>query len=244
MRAAWLLVLLLPLLADAQPARRYAVLSLLGDGLTLASREGGVGRGSEKAGRQFVPLEDPALDNAAVLAVDDALQKLGSSAVMLGVRDPAIYKAQADVLESETGIESLLPLLHPVLANAEATHLILLTKTRYEAVLRLRDGSTGAGKLEGLGFYLDRDKRLRNTQTRVASQGYVAPYAYFEVALVDLRSGHVLGRSRQLQSTIVTKPDADDPWEALTPEEKVRALRSLIRRGVQEALPHVLKSPG
>ena len=245
MRPLLATLLLLPLLAFGQAAPRYAVLSLLGDGITLATRDTGVGSGSEKAGRQFIPIADPALDNAAVLVVDDALRKAGiKDAVLMGLRDPAFYKAQSAAVEAEAGIEPLLPLLRPVAESAKVTHVILLTKYRHDAMMRMVGGSTGIGKVEGLGFYVDRAKPMRNVQTGEASTGYVAPFAYFHVAVVEMASGRVVAQARVLESSVVSKAGVDNPWDALNAEEKVRYLRGLMRRGLDRELPALLKNAG
>ena len=88
-----------------------------------------------------------------------------------------LFAAQARMLEEDAPVKSFLPTLRPVLEKAGATHVVLVTKLRQEARLRILDGTIGAGKIEGVGFYIDKGVRMRNVDTGEMSQGYVAPFA-------------------------------------------------------------------
>jgi len=67
---------------------------------------------------------------------------LEPDAVLLFTSDPAIFAAQARLLEDEAGAGSLLASLRPVLQGAHATHLILASKYRHDAMLQF-DLATG-----------------------------------------------------------------------------------------------------
>src|SRR5262249_26129321 len=117
---------------QADPLPDYAVISILGDSFSVARKGDDVRRG----GRQpfLVPLDDPALDRAALLATKKALEAAARDArvVMTLVREPAVYAAQADVLKITTQTQALLAALQPIVKGVKAKKLILLSKIRHE----------------------------------------------------------------------------------------------------------------
>jgi hypothetical protein len=237
--AACLLSLVLALDAAAGDGRTYAVLSLVGDQL-LITQPGSIG--GSRAHRNFVALESAALDREAVFAVEDALKRADKDArvVLLGARSPALFEAQRKVLDADGSTTSFLPAIKDVVAGAGATHLILVSKHRGEARLRVANGLVGNGTLEGLGFYLDSSSRMRNTRTGETSQGYIAPFAYMRMSLIDLAGGQVLREETVLASTTVSSQQADASWQVLTSEEKARILRGVMRREIDRVLPALI----
>jgi hypothetical protein len=225
--------------AAAEP-RKYAVLSLVGDQL-LITQPGSLG--GSRANRNFVAMNGPALDREAVFAVEDALKRGDKAAqvVLLGARDPTLFEAQRRVLDEDGSTAAFLPAIKEVVAKVAATHLILVSKHRGEARLRTAHSLTGSGKLEGLGFYLDSTTRMRNTETGEMSQGFIAPFAYMRLSLIDLASGGVLREETVLASTTVASQKADATWQILTAEEKARILRGVIRREVDRVVPLLLQ---
>ena len=73
--AALLLAAASALPAAAQEARRVAVLSLVGDQLTVVQREMSTGTRIDRNTRTPVPMNSAALDNAMVLAVEREIQR-------------------------------------------------------------------------------------------------------------------------------------------------------------------------
>ena len=240
----WLALLLLlgSSLALAQE-RKYAVLSLIGDQILIVERETGSGSGRDRNSRTLVPIEGMTIEKDALFAVEDVLKKSqpGVPVVLLGARSPELFAAQARLLDEEAAIQAFLPTLRPVLEKAAATHLVLVTKLRHEARLRVADGTIGGGKLEGVGFYLDPAARMRNLDSGEMSQGYVAPFAYFRLSLVDLVAGKVVADRTVLASTTAASQKAESAWTALSPEQKAGILRALIRREVLRELPGMLR---
>lgn len=237
-----LLLLALPLAACAE-ARTYAVLSLLGDQLLIVQREPSVGSRLDKNTRRTVPLPTAAIDRAVVLAVDEALRGLDPSArpVLLAARDPALFAAVSRSLD-EGGTARVFEAVRPVLANARATHLILVTKHRHQAMLKLRDGHVGSGWLEGIGFYLDPGENMRGANTNEGERGFIATFTYFKVAVIDLARGRILAEDYVVasQATQTNDTNIGHAWSALTEEEKDRQLTAMVRAETARIVPKVV----
>jgi hypothetical protein len=238
--AAAALLFAVATVAAAGDGRKYAVLSLVGDQLLITQPQSSTGT---RANRNFVPVGGPALDREALFAVEDALKRRdrGAQVVLLGVTDSGLYESQRRVLDQQESTLAFLPAVKGVVAGANATHLILVSKHRGEARLRVADGHVGTGMLEGLGFYIDNTARMRNTRTGEMSQGYIAPFAWMRVSLVDLASGTVLREENVLASTTVASQKAEATWQILSSEEKARILRGVIRREIDIVVPKLLE---
>jgi hypothetical protein len=243
--ALFVLAILLPLAStQAAEARKYAVISLIGDRLTVVTHVMTTGSRIDKNRRESFDLPDATLDNAALGAVADAIEAADPRArvLLLGTRDPAIFAAQSRMLEKDNDSRELLARITGVTASQQATHLVLVSKLRGDAMLRLADGGlVGSGKLEGVGFYVDREMPITSVDMGLGrTAGFLAPFAYFRVTLVDLASGSVLREESVLASTTRASDQAAQPWDAMSAEEKVRALQSLIRGELHRVVPRLL----
>lgn len=241
-RWLWIVACLAALNASAQE-RKYAIMSLIGDGLLIVTRDISTGSNLDKNVRNFAPFKNPALDNATVLAIDSAM--LGRDrtvkTILLGGRDPALFALQERGLEEGRALATLLPAIQPIARKAGATHLILATKHRDVARIKLAHSVTGSGRIEGLGFYVDQNMRMLNRDSGEGTQGYIAPFAYFALSLVDLADGKVLAEELVRESFAQASQQAAVPWDALTPEQKVQMLLGIIRQETQRAVPLLLE---
>jgi hypothetical protein len=241
----WLPILLLCLacLPASGEERVYAIMSLVGDGLLIVHQDISTGSRLDRNAREFVAINTPALDNAMVIAVEDGLRARDRSVktVLLAARDPGLFTLQSRGLEEARGLALLLPVLRPIAQSAGATHLVLAAKYRDETRVLMAEGHVGAGRIEGVGFYLDDNMRVENRDTGAASQGYIAPFAYFSVSLVELSSGALLAQQVVREAHGISSQAAAIPWNALTAEQKIRMLQDLMRReaarAAQELLP-------
>jgi hypothetical protein len=222
--------------------RTYAILSLVGDRLLLVGHRAAVETRRDSNLREYADLGSPALDNAALLAVEAAVKTAQPDAktVLLAVGDREAYRAQEKALEGDGGIEGIVATLGPTLASAHATHLVLLTKERHETLIPLLHGHTGSGFLEGLGFYIDRNFRLVNSRTGEHYTGYLAPFAYFRISVVDIASSRVLKEDRVLASFTRGNTETLHPWDAMTAQQKAAALQGLLRREIARRVPALL----
>jgi hypothetical protein len=241
-RRAWLL---LACLALCQPAaaqeRTYAIMSLVGDQLLIVHQDISTGSRLDKNSRDYVELHTPALDNALVIAIEDAMRERDRSVktVLLAARDPALFALQARGLE-EGPLALLLPVVSPLAQKAGATHLVLASKHRDDSRIRMADGHVGAGRIEGLGFYVNDNMRVQNRNTGASTTGYIAPFGYFSLAVVDLATGAVVSQQLVREAYAISNQKAAVPWNALTAEQKVQMLQQLIRRETRRAVPLLL----
>jgi hypothetical protein len=244
-RLAAAVLLLAAIVAPAHAEeRRYAVLSLLSDQISVVTRDVSTGSRLDRNVRETVPIRG-ALDKREVLAIDDALRAAGvkPDAVLLFTTDPVIFESQARLLDDPSGVAKLLEALEPVVRPAKATHLILASKYRHEAALQLYESKVGSGRLEGLGFYVDRTLRTTTADSGESGVGFIAPYAYFRLSLVELASGKVLRDIPIYASDARTaaRSESGEAWEAMTPEEKVAALERLLKAETARAVPELIR---
>ena len=225
-------------------ARKYAVLSLVGDALNVVTYFRHTAGGVDPLSRESLPLPGPALDNAALLAAEDALRKSDprASVVLLAPSSRALYTEQQGLFD---GTRLKLPgELGAALHGSGATHLVLLTKHRGEARLRTAIGNVGSGKLEGLGFYVDRQMRLRRGDTGESGQGFVAPFVYVRCSLVDVATLAVqreeIAMAAEAYSAARSTATAN-PWDALTPAQKVSIIRQMLVAEVGRAVPALVQ---
>jgi hypothetical protein len=134
--------------------------------------------------------------------------------------------------------------LRDLLVKAGATHLILVTKRRGEARFATVDGTIGGGgAISGLGFYLDNETQMGNIDTKREGAGFLAPFSYLMVTLLDLPTMQVMRSKPALESLMwlpVEKKGADRAWDALSAKEKVDALELLIRRAIGNGMTGML----
>lgn len=240
------LSLLLACLALGLPAaaqeRSYAIMSLVGDGLLIVQREMSTGSSIDRNRREVMAVTNPVLDNTMVLAIDDGMHAADRSVktLLLGVRDPHLFALQSRNIEADKGLATLLEAVAPIARKSGATHLVLAAKYSDQARLKVQNGSVGAGRIEGLGFYLDESTRLENRQDRANTLGFIAPFAYFSLTLVDLASGAVLGQEIVRESQVASTRLAQTPWTALTGEQKITMLQDMVRAETARAIPVLL----
>ena len=245
---AALVLLAAPLAALAQ-APKYAILSLVGDRLHVVQREFVTGTNMDRNERLIVELPDNTFDRAMSFAVEDALRKAvpGAQPVVMASRRGDLYDAVFNSPTYAEGIAKVHAKVKPLVEKTGATHLVLITKHRNRAMLRLRDGYVGAGYLEGLGFYVDQGTLTRNVDPNDAEAGFLAPYAYFNIWLLDVASGRVLARQAVIGSNAQPIDNSNprdrnegNAWHRMTEEQKVMRLTEVIRDETARAVPMVL----
>jgi hypothetical protein len=237
------ILLLAATFARAEP-RHYAVLSLVGDQLSIVRRENSTGTRLDANQKLAVKVTNGALDRAMLLATDEAIRKADPAArpVLLTTRDPALYAAAER--ELDTGATArVFEAVRPVVVGAKATHLVLVTKHRHRAMLRLTGGHVGSGWLEGLGFYLDGGTGDSSYRSTDAERGFIAPFTYFKVSLIDLARGIVIAEDYAIGSSAHAMPTSQigNAWQALSDEEKDRQLTQLMREETARLLPKLVK---
>src|SRR5207237_1085906 len=167
----------------AGDARKYAVLSMLGDSLQVVVQRNTTGSRLDRNDRQTVALTADDIDRIVLLAASHEIERMDpeSEPILMRVTDPAILSAQTRILESDAGLRTLEGPVRAALEGRSATHLILVMKLRHETRIQLGQSLFGSGTLEGVGFYVDCSMRTFRGDTLEEAHGYMAPFAYFRL---------------------------------------------------------------
>ncbi len=229
----------------AAAAPRVAVLSPLGDRVLVVGSEISTGSHLDRNRRDRVALPSDYLDIAAATAFgrEAGGARAGLEIVPVRTRDAVARQMQDDVVAGRRPATDIAARLSPGLAAQGFTHLVLLTRHRGDARIRVPNGTIGTGRLEGLGFYVDRYSSLRDIQDGDAGLGFLAPFAYVRASLVDLRTGALLAEEASQEAEAIPTLAAKDgahPWDVLGPDEKAGALAEFTARGLAIVAPRLL----
>jgi hypothetical protein len=226
--------------AAAAHAQRYAVISLIGDKMQLAYARGVEGQPVDRIERRYIPLDDTSIDRAALLAANEQIRKLKPGS------DPVLLQAfERSYFDTSAGTGALIEWIRGLVKDKKVTHAVLITKLSYDGIPDLQKAFIGSRSLEGVGFFVGRTPPPTGSDPMSAGPGFLSPFAYFQVTLVDLRTGQVLREERGLASTAIsaTGTDSGNPWEVLSGPEKVRTLTDLVGRELAIVMPKVLAAP-
>lgn len=202
--------------AVAQSERRYGVISLLGDRLSVVGEEPQTGTLLKQNTEESMELASDAFDQIAGRAAVRAMIKAkpDTQVVFLRVGDSKVYAAQQDFISGDQA--SLPPALLAGLKGANVTHLVLFTKRRAPANLQLHSTRAGHGVLRGLGYYVNRWSRMSIAGTSETAVGYLGAFAYFDATLIELETQKVLKSVPVTQSSTVShssETTGRDPWD-------------------------------
>jgi hypothetical protein len=233
----------LPHAARAAEERRYGVVSLIGDQITVVYKAMTTGSAMDRNVRHSVADPAGAFDRYALGAVGAAIGKTQESArvEMLSVAPSPLHEQPEKLLDGKT--IALPDDLVGSIEQVHATHVVLLTKQRAEAMVPMRQGHLGVGMLRGLGYYIDSDTRIRMVESGAVAHGFIAPYVHVQLTLADARSGAVLSQRSIAASRaypVASSVKAVDPWQVLSTEEKVNRLRQLLERELAAEVPRLI----
>ncbi len=227
------------------PAPTVAVLSLVGDQFTVVTRKDEIGSRLDQNLRRSYAIDSPVLDEYALDAAEKTIGKLkpGTSVLRFSIRDPRLFELQDKLLVDSGDSRGLREALAKLAREHQAERLLIVTKWRDEARFKTHSGVIGSGRISGLGFYLDPTQRMEGRESGEESFGFLAPYAYVSVALVDVGSMAVI-RSAPVRESAMSLPVHSKgvvlAWDALTVEQKLSALERNLRRAVESATTSVL----
>ena len=224
--------------------KKVAVISLIGDQLSLDVYRQRAGVSLDTNAREVIALQDPVFDHIALLAAVDHGAKLVPKALFLPLSVP---KAGSLLDPNLLLLDRAVPIpgtITDALQKQGFDHLLAITKHSARAQVLFSNGGTPGGTLKGLGFYVDNSLWTREADSANSAQGFIAPYAYLKLTLVDLSTGYTVREefltSSRAQSAVRNK-EGLGAWDALNPKEKADMLNGLIRAGISAALSKLLQ---
>jgi hypothetical protein len=234
-----------PLLTHAQGARRYVVVSLIGDKLGIVVAQNTTGSHLDRNLRSFSDDSSGTFDRWAVVAVAEELARIESAAAVFAVpMPPSKLHDQPELLLRSDGV--VLPdAVVDVIERERATHVLLLTKIHANATFQLVNQPVGVGKLRGVGFYVDGTMALESVDdTEKRARGFISPYVYVRLSLVDVGNGRVV-RDAEIKETQVfatfRNPNALVPWDAMDNEQKLATLRKMLESALSRSTRAVVR---
>jgi hypothetical protein len=229
--------------AAAHAAPSYAVLSLVGDKIDIVTYQPVVGSQLDSNSHALLALPQDELDVSALRAVNRALKAATPDAqvALLAASTAADFAGQDRIFDGDH--VALPPEIDAALRREGATMLVLVTKHHGEARMRALNDKLGSGRVEGLGFYLDGNKQIYNRDTAITSVGYIAPFVYVDVSLVDLGTRTATRRATIESGRVIEaahNASGVNAWDALSAAEKVAMLTALLSSELDTAVPALL----
>ncbi len=233
--------------AAAAEITRLGVASAMGDVLTVVVHRAEVGSRIDQNQYQALANTDPAFDDMARRVATDGARTALPRAVSVQAVDLAGAGSALARGWTEGGRFAPPPALQAQWQQAGLSHLLLITRWRGPTALKTTSARVGSGHLEGLGFYLDQHQKTRRQDTGQTGEGFLAPYAYLQLQLIDLASGEIEKTEQVSSSSTLSaarNATGTDAWTALEPAQKVRVLLQVVRSGVGQAVPRLLGTGG
>jgi hypothetical protein len=226
--------------------RSYAVLSLAGNAISVHTIRPEVGSRTSADSKFVLPITEPVFDVAALKAANNAILSFhpGAKVVLMTTQDAGLYQAQNAMFEAAADNKENRDYLVSLLKDRGVSHLVLITRLRANAAFKVRNGHTGSGSLEGLGFFIDDTTLLRDTVTNDSSIGMLTPFAHVKLRLLDAKTLELVREGDAVESTIIHRPsavgNAMEMWTSLTSATKIDYIDSLLVSGMKKAMPELL----
>jgi hypothetical protein len=225
----------------------YAVISEVAREVSVVGFAGSIGTRLDNNPRERLPVPNGALDKVALLSLQQALKEAAPMA-----RSWLLAPAETDFFPhlQSFAVGSVLKVpadLADAMKEQRVSHLLLLSRFRSEAEIRFSNRTDGKGQLEGLGYFVERATQVTDNETRETGLGYLAPFVYVRLTLVDASTFKVLNtkttKATRTFGAYASKTGSTSPWDALSSAEKINTLRDMLMAEVQKLTPQVLSSP-
>ncbi len=230
----------------AAPVQKVVIVSVFGDAFTVVTYKPATGSHIDRNEKQAVPVPDRSFDAYAATTGKALIAKHAPGIETVALNPDVAAGLSAATPEKDARVIFPEPLAK-ALADNGVSHVLLLTRARAEAALRLVSGHVGSGMLEGIGFYVDTRFRTKRTDTGESATGFLAPYAYIDGTLIDAATGAVERTARATEGTVISASRgtaaSTHPWETLDAKQKVAALHGHIRRAIEKIVTGVLPAP-
>jgi hypothetical protein len=232
-------------IAQSPSPVRYAVLSAVGDQVTAVYAKMQTGSRLDQNEEEIAPLPDNTLDRLVLKHVDKVLRATPNAEVAaLSAANASLFELQRGALSGKLPGNAAVRRFADALPPGGADRLLLVLKARTEARIPIDNGTIGAGRLEGVGFYIDRVTMLRAGRSGYIAAGFLAPFAYVRLVVADA-GGNVLAERRIEEAVsygMGDAPHARQPWEMLDTQSKVLALDHVLQRAIERELPQLLSA--
>lgn len=229
------LSLLAPVAANAaSPITKVGVMSVLGRELDVIIYAPTTGSRVDRNAKDSIKMEPSDFENFVLHATVEGARREGlGEAVMLARPSDGSRPWQRDgqaVLVTRALLDAA--------QASKLSHLVLIQPARGDAKLQMSRQVAGSGKLEGLGFYVDTTISVERTDTNEVASGYLAPFAFFDMYLVDVATLDLQAEYRARASASLAEPgrQGTNPWNALSSQRKVEVIRQLIQQEVDKAM--------
>ena len=225
----------------AAAADNYAVMSLVGDRLTFIVSEKQVGSRLDLNQKEVVTVNDRSLDDFASRVADAAIEKARPSAsvTMLRANDPALYVLRNSWLDTEGGdVKTLASIVVKFVSSSSDARLLLIVPYRAELELKSDRGYPFTGsKIGGLGFYSGVGNQASDESyaAKQVTAAFLGVFANFQLLLINLQTGAIEAHERVVVGDTF-------PADTLSPTQKVEALRNLMQREIERAVPVMLRA--
>lgn len=218
--------------------KKFAILSLLGDSVQLINLT--PTRGDTVQAGEWTARPAGGVDNAALQTLDATIKVLmpDSEVKLYTSSTRSLFGDPANLFVN--GKLSLPGNLGDAVKQSGAARLLLITRSRQDPALAAALPSRIPAVLEGPGFVLDQRPSGQVGFDGEPGQPVLASYVSIRVALIDL-SDMRLRREQSLAVASRLKVASDaaaNPWAATTPEQRIKALETLI----ETELPTAVKS--
>ncbi len=239
-----------PAAAQPKPGLRHALVSMVGSQLQITHElpETGSHRDTNRQG--VAPMGEARLDQAVLATAHRVLvQRLAGNAMdRLFVVAP---DKEQDHRRLTVGDTLVLPRsVADDLTRESVDRIVLIAPLRSEAMLQAKSSYLGKGRIEGIGLYVNAVQDMRRIDTGEIHRGFVAPYAYLNVVLLDARSLRVLA-SHPVQASATrlwlprnsAQANASTHLVDVATPEHVRVLLRLLDKSVATAVAAVVSAP-
>jgi hypothetical protein len=236
-----------PAAAPTTPIARsiglIAVGSRIGDTVSRITLLPDVGNHPNQNRYDSYVLPDARFDLVATQSIRNAIAPLNR----------AIAVHAVEMRESDASAEALLTdatfnpgaTTRSALEAMRATHLLLLTKHRAPSRFKTGGSSQATCDIEGFGFCVDRSQPVKRRDTGERGLGFLAPFAYFRLSLIELSSSNVIASQVATAGMVLSaarNKKVVDPWDVLDAREKSIVLERMIRAEVSRLVPRLLSN--
>ncbi|MBI5719183.1 MAG: hypothetical protein HZC37_16070 [Burkholderiales bacterium] len=222
------------------------VFSLLGDGIEVTVAPAPTDTRTDTARRENFEYRNIGFDVIAGREVREAVGKLrpGVSVISFGT-NTTLPAAEQRHIATGARDGALPPWILQAVRDRRLSHVLLLTRQRGDVKLvTATNTSIGRGRVDGIGFYLDAEYKVRDVNTGVVANGALGSHVLVELTLMDTDSAQVV-RSHTIDEQFLIgqleSKAAVDPWSYLTAEQKVALLREGLAQALKRVLPELLK---